>query len=167
LTDQRFHNIGLPTRPGLPGIPEDFQDPGAGDALVALRTDALSSKGVFSDADDGRQSWLANDLSVYRGTFRTPTLRCVSRRPSFGHSAQFRTLEDVVLFFAMGGESQGFIGASENAPRDLSSDERRQLVAFLRALDGLGPDPDLVQAPDLPVGDLTGASADAGRTGDQ
>ena len=85
-----------------------------------------------------------------RGRFKTPSLRCVSRRPSFMHTGEYRSLEDVVLFFNRGGDTQGFLGVSENHPRDLTPEERGQLVAFLRALDGDGPDPSLVVAPELP-----------------
>jgi hypothetical protein len=86
----------------------------------------------------------------------------VSRRPSFGHGAQFRTIDDIAQFFIVGGEPSGFLGVSENMPRDVSSAERKQLVAFLRALDGTGPDPDLVTPPQLAPPDPVDAGSDAG-----
>src|SRR5262249_29254959 len=122
--------------------------------------DPLNSQGIYSDAPDNRQSWLADDPSMYLGAFKTPTLRCVSRRPSFGHGAQFRALDDVVQFFIAGGEQSGFLGVVENQPRDVSAAERKQLVAFLKALDGTGPDPHLVEPPQLPVDDQADAGSD-------
>jgi cytochrome c peroxidase len=89
-------------------------------------------------------------LSGLLGAFSTPGMRCVSRRPSFMHTGQFRSLEDVVDFFAKGGDAGGFLGTSENFRRDLSDDEKAQLVAFLRALDGPGPDAALLEPPELP-----------------
>jgi cytochrome c peroxidase len=166
LTDQRFHNVGLSPRSGLTGVPDNFEDPGASPAVPLLRADPLNSKGAFSDGSDDRQAWLAEDPSMYLGAFKTPTLRCVSRRPSFGHGAQFRAIDDVVQFFVVGGEPSGFLGVSENQPRDVTPAERKQLVAFLRALDGTGPDPDLVTDPVLPVDDTADAGTDGAPAND-
>jgi cytochrome c peroxidase len=148
LTDQSFHNVGL--HPDFQFFIVAFDDPGASEGLRAMRADPLNSKGVFSDGYDGRHERLstgANDL----GAFRTPSLRCVSRRPSFMHTGQFRSLEDVVIFFNRGGDPDGFLGVSENSPRGLSAGERADLVAFLRALDGDGPDAELLVPPELPA----------------
>jgi cytochrome c peroxidase len=148
LTDQTFHNIGL--HPDFTFFVAPIYDPGASTGLAAMRADPLGSKGVYSDGYDGRQDGLPNDLSPFLGAFRTPSLRCVSRRPSFTHTGQFRSLEDVVLFFNNGGNPNGYPGTSENVPRGLTPIERAELVAFLRALDGDGPDPALVAPPLLP-----------------
>jgi cytochrome c peroxidase len=150
LTDQKFHNVGMAYEIGLPGIPPNFSDPGAQVGLAKAQADPLNAKGMYSDGYDGRQDWIPDDLSSFLGAFRTPTLRCVSRRPSFGHLAQFRALDDVVLFFSQGGAPSGFPGVSEIKPINLTDDERSQIVAFLRALDGSGPDADLLTPPELP-----------------
>ena len=83
------------------------------------------------------------NLSTVLGAFRTPSLRCVNMRPSFTHTGQYRALDDLVLFFDRGGPV-GYLGSSENVARNLTPEERAALVAFLRALDGDGPAPDLV-----------------------
>ena len=86
-----------------------------------------------------------------RGAFRTPTLRCVSRRPSFMHTAQFRDLREVVAFFNDGGHAPdavpGYLGESELEPLGLTEEEVDDLTAFLKALDGPGPDEALLTAP--------------------
>ena len=86
-----------------------------------------------------------------RGAFRTPMLRCVSSRPSFMHTAQFRDLRDVVEFFNDGGHRPdavpGYLGDNELEPLGLTDQEIDDLTAFLRALDGAGPDPSLLRAP--------------------
>ena len=150
LTDQRFHNLGVP------GGRVDFtdvntaNDPGAAEGLANARTDWLNSKGRFSDGDDGRLDKLPRDLSAMLGAFRTPTLRCVSRRPAFMHNGYFRSLEIVVRFFSEGSKTGGFSGRSANFERELTEEEQAQLVAFLNALDGSGPDPAQLEAPVLP-----------------
>jgi cytochrome c peroxidase len=147
LTDQQFHNVGL--RGAL--IPftgvNSANDAGAARGLASLRDDPLSSRGTFSDGNDRRQDALPVDLSSKTGAFRTPGLRCVSRRPSFMHDGQYRSLNDVVRFFTRGGTRAGYPGISENYPRNLSAAEQAQLIAFLKALDGTGPTAALLKAP--------------------
>jgi cytochrome c peroxidase len=150
FTDQRFHNIGVD--PDFAFFIGSFPDPGAAEGVAAMRRDVLNAKGDFSDGYDDRWDRLPEDTSSMLGAFRTPSLRCVSRRPSFMHTGQFRALEDVVIFFTIGGspEGGGYPGTSENAPRDFTSEERAALVAFLRALDGDGPSAEAMAAPTLP-----------------
>jgi cytochrome c peroxidase len=152
LTDQKYHNVGMYFDIGTVGIPDNYLDPGASVGLARASMDPLNSKGTYSDGDDGRESKVPADLSMLLGAFKTPTLRCVSRRPSYGHTAAFRSLEDAVIFFASGGGNPhgGYVGTSEIWPSDLSADDRKKVVAFLRALDGTGPDPDLMTPPELP-----------------
>jgi len=148
FSDRYFHNVGL--HPDFRFFVAPIDDPGAAAGLEALLSDPLNSRGEYSDGDDGRLDALPADLTTLLGAFSTPSLRCVARRPSFMHTGQFRSLEDVVDFFAKGGDSGGFLGVSENVPRDLSSTEKAELVAFLRALDGPGPDAALLEPPELP-----------------
>ncbi len=68
-----------------------------------------------------------------RGKFKTPTLRGVILTRPYMHDGSLGTLEEVVEFYNTGG------GANPNrdplvAPLGLSPEERRALVAFLRAL---------------------------------
>jgi cytochrome c peroxidase len=82
------------------------------------------------------------------GAFRTPSLRCDATHPSFMHTAQIRTLDEVVAFFNIGGDPPGpYPGQSELAPLALTDDEQVDLTAFLAALDGPGPDAALLSAP--------------------
>jgi hypothetical protein len=107
--------------------------------------DPLNVRGAFSDGDDGR---LPDEVDeALEGAFRTPSLRCVSRRPSFMRTAQYRNLGDVVSFFAKGGHEDGYLGTKEIGPLELDADERHALTAFLGALDGPGPGAELVSAP--------------------
>jgi hypothetical protein len=66
------------------------------------------------------------------------------------HTAHVKTLRAVVQFFSRGGDSFGYSGTSEIAPLDLTVEEQDDLLAFLLALDGPGPDAALLQAPQAP-----------------
>ncbi len=144
FSDQQFHNVGL--MPGqVAAAFYDLDDRGAAVGVAEALNDPLNSLGPFSDGDDGRLP-----LSVpasFEGAFRTPMLRCVSRRPSFMHTAQLRTLEAVIDFFAQGGHPAGYPGSSEISPLSLTAEQKADLVAFLRSLDGPGAAPALRTAP--------------------
>ena len=148
LTDRSFHNVGL--HPDFRFFVVPIDDRGASAGLPAMLADPLISKGSFSDGYDGRLDQLPSDPTDMGDSFATPSLRCVGRRPSFMHTGQFRSLDDVVNFFNHGGDTSGFQGTSENYARNLSDVESAQLVAFLKSLDGPGPDADIIAPPTLP-----------------
>lgn len=151
FSDQKFHNVGVPgALSPFTGV-DTGGDKGASVALRELLADELNSKGPFSDGDDGRLDTLPEDLSELEGAFRTPMLRCAGRRPSYFHNGEFRSLYDVVDHFINGGSGKlGVVGVSEIEPLGLSKEQRDQLVAFLRTLDGLGPSPGILMPPELP-----------------
>jgi cytochrome c peroxidase len=135
LSDHTFHNVGL-TPKQVASAFLDADDHGASEGVARLLEDGLNTRSEFSDGDDGRLPSAASP--GWEGSFKTPRLRCVSRRPSFLHTGQMKSLESVVSFFNAGGHFAGFYGTSELAPLELSDEEQAQLVAFLRALDGPG-----------------------------
>jgi cytochrome c peroxidase len=64
------------------------------------------------------------------------------------HSGLLLELEDVVAFFDRGGDPAGtYLGTSELHPLGLTDDEKANLIAFLRALEGPGPAAALIQVP--------------------
>ncbi len=82
-------------------------------------------------ADLGR--YVVTKKEADRGRFKTPTLRGVALTGPYMHDGSLTSLEDVVEFYNRGG------GANPNldpvlAPLNLSKDEVRDLVAFLKAL---------------------------------
>lgn len=152
LSDQAFHNVGLAPATVAAAFFLGADDPGADKGLQTVLDDPLNVAGPFSDGDDGRLPESIPEGML--GAFRTPTLRCVSRRPSFMHIASLRSLREVVEFFAAGGHVPagapapvGFLGTSELAPLGLSEAEIDDLVAFLAALDGEGPAAELLVDP--------------------
>lgn len=70
-----------------------------------------------------------------RGAFKTPTLREVGRTAPYMHDGSVGTLEDVVDYYAAGGNANPRLDPMVR-PISLSADDRRALVSFLRALNG-------------------------------
>jgi cytochrome c peroxidase len=144
LSDQQFHNVGL--QPAIVAVVFiDANDPGAASGLAAAIADPLNVRGKFSDGDDGRLP--ASVDPKMEGAFRTPILRCAARRPTFMHTGQLKSLEEVVAFFAQGGDMYGFPGKSEIAPLNLSVQDQQDLVAFLKTFEGAGPPSSLTMPP--------------------
>jgi cytochrome c peroxidase len=144
LSDQQFHNVGL--QPSVVAVVFiDADDQGALTGLAADIADPLNTLGMFSDGNDGRlPSSVAPSMN---GAFRTPILRCVGLRPSFMHTGQLSSLDEVVAFFDRGGDATGYEGTSELSPLGLSAQDEADLVAFLGTLEGPGPNPSLTTKP--------------------
>jgi cytochrome c peroxidase len=144
FSDQKFHNVGM--KPTLVAVTFlDANDEGAKVGLEAALADPLSTKGKFSDGDDGRLP--ASVTRDHIGAFRTPMLRCVSRRPAFMHTGQLRSLESVIAFFDRGGDEAGYPGKNELHALGLAPRDRADLLAFLATLDGPGPEARLLTPP--------------------
>jgi cytochrome c peroxidase len=144
LSDQKFHDVGL-TPAVVQQFIEDSDDLGAATGIAAILVDPLRSTGAFSDGSDGRLP--AAVTPQMTGAFRTPGLRCVSKRPAFMHTGQLQSLDAVVAFFNQGGNAAGYPGQSEIQPLALTDTEASDLVAFLQSLDGPGADAQYLQAP--------------------
>jgi len=143
LSDQQFHDVGLqPVAVATVFI--DADDHGALTGLAAAIADPLDVRGPFSDGDDGRLPATVDPRMD--GAFRTPTLRCVARRPSFMHTGQLGSLAAVVAFFAKGGDASGYAGTNELTALGLSPGDLADLTAFLGTLEGPGP-PSSLQTP--------------------
>lgn len=152
FSDQEFHNVGLAPATVAAAFLLGRDDPGAQLGVGTVMSDPLNVAGEFSDGNDGRlPEFVAAEML---GAFRTPMLRCVSRRPSFMHIGSLRSLREVVEFFDDGGHVRtdapavdGFVGQSELRPLGLSERQKDDLVAFLEALDGDGPAEELLLDP--------------------
>lgn len=81
--------------------------------------------------DLGRYAVTKSDAD--KGKFKTPTLRGVSLTAPYMHDGSLKTLEDVVRFYSRGGNANPNLDAII-APLNLSEDEVRDLVEFLKAL---------------------------------
>jgi cytochrome c peroxidase len=71
------------------------------------------------------------------GAFKTPTLREISRSAPYMHDGRFKTLEEVVKFYNQGGVKNPHQDPLI-LPLELTDQEKSDLVAFLRTLNGEG-----------------------------
>jgi len=75
------------------------------------------------------------DAGAGDGAFKTPTLREVARTAPYMHDGSLATLEDVVDFYARGGNANHRLDP-EVRPGRFTPDEKRALVSFLMTLSG-------------------------------
>ncbi len=68
-----------------------------------------------------------------RGAFKTPTLRMVAKTAPYMHDGSLATLDEVVRYYARGGNKNDHLDA-RIAPIELSDDDVAAIVALLEAL---------------------------------
>ena len=142
LTDQHFHNTGVPPRDAA------RPDHGRSAAVAAVLDDPFNCLGRHSDAAATacqELRFIAADDPAMQGAFKTPGLRNVAERAPYMHAGQIATLEAVVAHYvrspaAAVGHSELAHGGRDHAERQpirLTHGEASDLVAFLRALSEL------------------------------
>ena len=131
LTDDHFHNTGVPAAPGLP--PDSGRAVGVRQALAG----EFSCTSRYSDAapdDCAELRFAATEGEELVRAYKTPSLRGAAERAPYMHAGQLATLADVVAHYDRAPRAPA--GHSELRPLRLSPGERRQLEAFLRTLSG-------------------------------
>ncbi len=143
LTNNDFHNTGVPAAAGLPA------DTGRAVGATQVLADEFNCLGPYSDADAGacaELKFMASDGPELQGQFRPPSLRGVAERAPYMHAGQYATLEAVLTHYSTA--PQAAIGESELERLDLTPTEIAQLVAFLKTLSGpVDADPRWLQRP--------------------
>jgi cytochrome c peroxidase len=91
----------------------------------------VADDGTLKDAGRYHETTVQSDT----GAFKTPTLRNVANTAPYMHDGSLQTLEQVVDFYAGGGNSNPYLDREIKAVR-LSGQERRDLVDFLKSLTG-------------------------------
>ena len=86
--------------------------------------------------DPGR--YAETKVDADRGAFKTPSLRNVAESAPYMHDGKLKTLDDVVQFYAGGGNSNPYLD-KEMKPIHLSARDRADLVEFLKSLSGEPP----------------------------
>jgi cytochrome c peroxidase len=130
LTDNHFHNTGVPAAPGLP------EDTGRLDGARLVLEDEFNCLSPSSDAapeDCAELRFMAEPSHDALRAFKPPSLRGVASRSPYMHAGQIGTLEEVIAHYAAAPEPPG--GHSELRPLELTEEERAQLLAFLESLD--------------------------------
>ena len=129
LTDNYFHNTGVPA---VPGLPEDL---GRSVATAQVLEDPFNCLGKYSDAgpdDCVELQYLASGGHDLIRAYKSPSLRGVADRAPYMHAGQFGTLSDVLEHYNTAPTAPA--GHSEIAPLSLTADEIAALEAFLKAL---------------------------------
>ena len=147
ITTGEFHNIGIPPVAG--GMPTDS---GRFAGATIVKQDPFNASGAYSDHTQGSQGRLVRTLIETPenwGRFRTPSLREVSQTAPYMHEGRFETLEEVVRFYST---LDGAVQLDHHqelvlTPLNLSDQELSDLVAFLKALDGIPLEPRFAQSP--------------------
>ncbi|HEX4914481.1 MAG TPA: cytochrome c peroxidase [Vicinamibacterales bacterium] len=134
LTNNEFHNTGVPARPGLP------TDHGRLAGADAVLRDEFNCRSRWSDspAKCAELEFLVTGDHVLERAFKVPSLRNVAQRAPYMHAGQFSTLSEVVDHYNRAPKAPA--GHSELKPLRLSAQQRRQLEAFLRSLSEGAPE---------------------------
>mgnify|MGYP001811867739 CR=1 FL=1 len=112
FSDMDFHNTGV-------GYDTDQPDLGRGKALAARAEKA------------GQPA--PPEAATLQGAFKTPSLRGVALTAPYLHDGRFDTLEETVDFMLAGGLDNPHLD-EKMKKRDLTEEQRNDLLAFLHAL---------------------------------
>lgn len=144
LSDEAFHDLGLPAREG------ESPDLGRAAGIPELLAGPFSSQGPYWDGPRPEPPVPATAADV--GAFRTPSLRNVALSAPYGHDGRFATLRDVVDFHLRGGGrgEPGVLGTVDARLEEqaLPAAEEDALLSFLEALTGEYPEPPWNNWPD-------------------
>jgi len=111
-SDTLFHNVGV-------GYDKDKPDPGRGK--------------ILADAAQKANQPAPPEAQTLTGAFKTPSLRGVALSSPYFHDGSAATLEQSVDFLVKGGRKNPNLD-EKLKPHPLSAQQRRQLLAFLRAI---------------------------------
>ncbi len=122
--------------PTFSGLVPPFFEENESEVLGVLK----NPKTIELDDDLGRSASkrLTYETEVYDRSFKTVTVRNISKTAPYFHHGQYNTLEEVVEFYNVGGGiGFGLEVPNQTLPPDslnLSEVEKRQLIAFLKAI---------------------------------
>ena len=130
LTNNEFHNTGVPARVGLP------VDNGRLAGADAVLRDEFNCRSRWSDARSkcAELEFLVTGDHVLERAFKVPSLRNVAERAPYMHAGQVATLSAVLAHYNRAPAAPA--GHTELKPLKLDARELRQLEAFLRSLSG-------------------------------
>jgi cytochrome c peroxidase len=127
LTDNVFHNTGVPARTDLP------EDLGRSSGVMKVLEDEFNCRSRYSDGGECTElEFVRAEGSDLIRAYKTPTLRGVAERAPYMHAGQFTALREVLTHYNHAAASPK--GHTELKPLDLSTRELAQLEAFLGTL---------------------------------
>jgi cytochrome c peroxidase len=129
LTNNGFHNIGLPLEPGT------AFDSGRIKGVEQVLADPFNCLSPYSDAADGdceELRFVKTEGMELIGGFKVPSLRNVAETAPYMHLGQIPTLRGVLEHYDRA--PVPLMGHSDLLPLQLSTREMDQLEAFLKTL---------------------------------
>src|SRR5262249_22218749 len=105
-------------------------------------------KGAATDPGRGKT---ANDPKL-NGAFKTPTLRSVTKHVPYTHLGTTKSIDEMVAYFSHPNDNPNLdpnLKEGDKVGIALSKDEQKQIVEFLKALEGTD-DPMVQKRPTLP-----------------
>ena len=102
--------------------------------------DPFNCKGRYSDTSGQgceELEFAVTDGPALARAYKIPSLRGVGQRAPYMHAGQYATLDEVADHYSRAPPAVD--GKTEIEPLNLSADERRQIVAFLKTLDERKP----------------------------
>ena len=132
FADGAFHVTGAGFKPQADVLSKAVSVALAAGVYITLKPSDLSAFADPRPPDLGRFD--ISQQAQDRFAFKTPSLRNVSRTAPYMHDGSLASLEEVVAFYNLGGEEAP--GKSPLLkPLNLSEEDQRALVAFLKSLD--------------------------------
>lgn len=126
FTNHSFHNIGT----GKTGV-----DTGRAAVLDKIRTDRFNCRSKYSDnpqAECKELQFMTRSRHTVHGSYKVPGLRNITQTAPYFHDGQTPSLEAVIEHYVTQSQKPE---QDTDLPRiDLSTEEQRQLVAFLQIL---------------------------------
>jgi cytochrome c peroxidase len=147
FSDTDFHTIGMHVDLNL----SPFADPnetGRVSAQGRICTDPVQAifnvNGEYSDDRNTHRLDGFCESTIPVGKWRTRSLRHVAETGPYMRDGQMKTLDDVIDFYDRGGDPEGtYVGGPKDIhPLHLSSNEKKDLKAFLKTLTGDPPPAD-------------------------
>lgn len=126
FSNKSFHNIGT-------GIPA--KDNGRSEVIESVLRDPFNCLGIYSDAKPEQCSelnYINRNKHQLRGTYKTSTLRSISKTAPYMHDGRFETLEEVIKHYIFIGQSETI--KTDLSPISLTEKEQLDLVSFLSTL---------------------------------
>ncbi|SMF20810.1 cytochrome-c peroxidase [Pseudobacteriovorax antillogorgiicola] len=129
LSDQQFHNIGLPSHAKL--------DIGRARGLLLAQTSPVPCEAIEPQDREACMELRYADLENFEvmGAFKTPTLRNLAKTKPYMHDGRFDSIDQVLDHYEDHDQEPAIGHRSESIPRfQWSDEERQQLKLFLESL---------------------------------
>ena len=94
------------------------------------------NNGLYKDYGKDKGRFRIHLDSADIGSFKVPSLRNIELTDPYMHDGSMEFLEDIIEHYAKGGAGH-YLQDKSIVPFDLTSKEKKQLIAFLRSLTDL------------------------------